>query len=42
MTLGLAADGVADIIAGLLLCVPPVVVIWGLLRSRQSGDRSSS
>ena len=40
MTLGLAADGVADVIAALLLCVPPVVVIRGLIRSRQSDDRS--
>ncbi|MBL7646073.1 MAG: hypothetical protein JNK74_07795 [Candidatus Hydrogenedentes bacterium] len=38
MTLGLAADGPADGIAALLLCVPPVVVIRGLLRSRRSGE----
>jgi len=42
MTLGLAADGAADIVAALLLCVPPVVVIRGLLHSRKSSDRSDS
>ena len=38
MALGLSADGPADSIAALLLCVPPVVVIRGLLRARRSGE----
>lgn len=38
MTLGLVADGVADLIAALLLCIPPAVVVWGLLRSRDRED----
>ncbi len=42
MTLGLAADGAADVIAALLLCVPPVVVLRGLFHSRQSRDRGDS
>lgn len=36
MTLGLVADGVADLIAALLLCIPPAVVLWGLVQARRN------
>lgn len=38
MTLGLLADGIADVFAALLLCIPPAVVVRALYRSRDRED----